>query len=85
MSKVIKLFVPIDGAAVMPDMKFIDKEMIKLPTMNYDYKWFFQHDGVGLASKDRKEWVIALSILHQGEEQSAHEFASHLKKLEEEL
>lgn len=68
MKAVIAVIIEIDGAIVMPEMKPIkvkeDGKLIngyKIGDMNHDYKFgAFMGNGYW-ASKDKKEWVLAIA------------------------
>lgn len=53
--------IKIDGAVVFPEMKRIGDTYV-LPDINHEYKLAILHDGYIWASKDKKDFVIALSV-----------------------
>ena len=53
--------IKIDGAVVFPEMKKIGDTYV-VPDMNHEYKLAILHDGYLWASKDKKDFVIAISV-----------------------
>lgn len=70
----------IDGAIVMPAIKFEGDAYIFPQEYDRDYKYLFAMDGVPFVSKDLKTAVIAVSVLVNGEQRNPTDF---IKDLEE--
>ena len=79
MSKLIIL--RIDAAVIAPELKKMDDETWEFPKPNSDYHWFASIGGFPMASKDKREWVIAYGIILNGEKKNALEIAMALKSL----
>ena len=76
----------ITGAAVWPDIKILDMEnienaKIEIGPVNHEYKYGLVDSSepkIAFASKNRKEWVLALSFeLGEGNDVKASDVAAH--------
>lgn len=80
-----KVVLHIDGAVVMPDMEKIEvngEPGFKIPKLNKSYYLACHADDVLLASKNGKDFVIALGIEFMGERFTALAAIKMLKEAE---
>ena len=71
----------IDGAITFSGMEIketADDTFFKAPPMNKDYKYLAYFDDMPFVSKDKKEWVIAMSVLIDGEKVNPSELQPKL-------
>ena len=62
------LVINIDGAAVIRDMEKIGDDKYKMPEYNMAYKYAFKDKNAFVwASKDGKDYVLALGVIVGGE------------------
>lgn len=61
------LIIHIDAAVVMPELIRVDDDTWRFPEPNPEYQWLTMIDGVTLASKDEKEWVVTCGVIIDGE------------------
>ena len=75
----------IDAACVMPELKSVildGEDGFEISDANSEYKYAVMHDGFLLASKDCKDWVIAIYVSVQGKELTGKDFQIAFESIE---